>query len=477
VFLAAAQITNPFLSMVFVLLLARRLDANGLGIYTTVLTYFAVFNLFSTLGMNELIVRDVAADRKRGPAAFSGLFWIGVTTSLVLIVAMQAVARLLRYEPVVVQSIAIISCGLPFYTLGMFNQAFLQAFERMEWCSALTIGETLWKVVLGILVLLAGLGIRWIIATVTVGYALSCLVGLWAVNRYAFTIRLRTPGTMAAHFLKQAPTFLALSVVVMVYWSTDIMMLSKMRGMEEVGFYSSGYRLLTIAKGLINAYIMAMFPMLSHLYTQSANAFRNACERSIKALIVVTVPLALCISLFAREILVLVYGVRFAQAAPTLSVLIWPLVFFPIANVLGNALLASHHQSVDLWINLASALLNILLNALLITHAGYFGAAVATALSIVFFVLLQSVAVRKVLFALPYRSLMARPLFALAVSAGIMVLVRRIHPVPALVMGAGVFLGLLIWMGYLAEPERKVVADLWNNKGRLFLFHKQDPDV
>jgi O-antigen/teichoic acid export membrane protein len=469
-FLALAQITNPLLSMVFVLLLARGLGAAGLGVYSTVLTFYAVFNLFSTMGLNELVVRDVAADRSRGRESFAALFWLGTAASIVLMVAMAGAAKLLRYDPAVFQSICIITLALPFYTVGMHCQALLQAFEKMEYCFLISFSETVWKVVFGVAALKAGFGILGVIVTVTLGSMFSCGIALSVVHRRLFPLEFRLPLSRVRYFLRQAATFLPLSVVVMIYWSTDILMLSKMRPAEDIGYYTSGYRLLTIAKGLANSYIMAVFPVLASMYLRSKTDFRSTCERSIKFLLVATVPVTLCISLFAKEILVLLYGADFAQAAPALRILIWPLVFFPVANILGNALLASHRQAIDLGINLAGAVVNIILNAVLIPMHGYTGAAEATFISIVFFVLLQAIAIQRVLFPLRYDRLAVKPALAAGIMIGVVAGTRWIHPIVAVTAGTASFFGALLALRYLDPDEWKLIRRLWEGKRRLVNF-------
>jgi O-antigen/teichoic acid export membrane protein len=342
----------------------------------------------------------------------------------------------------------------------------------MEFCSIILIAETLWKVIVGTLALRAGMGLTWIMGILVIAYIQSCALGLFFVRKYVIPLRFKGDWQTIRDFMRQAPTFLSLSVVVLIYWSTDIMMLSKMRPIAEVGLYSSGYRLLTIAKGLVHSYIMAVFPVMSNLYGTSLESFRKSCVRSVKFLLVATIPIAAIVSFLSKDILFVLYRSKFLEAAGALRVLIWPIILFPIANLFGNALIASHHQKADLLINLVSALMNVLLNVLLIRRYGYYGAALATLISIVFFVLLQSFAIRKYLFSIHYGKLLAKPFLATAVMAGAMFGLKILTPMVSSAIGLALFIVTLIATRYFSDDELGILRNLWNEKRLLFSLNR-----
>jgi len=375
---------------------------------------------------------------------------------------------LLHYDRVLFQSACVIGIALPFYTLSVYCQALLQSFEKMEFCSIILIAETLWKVVVGTLALRAGMGLNWIMGTLVIAYFQSCALGLFFVHKYVVPLRFKGDWQTIRDYLRQVPTFLGLSVVVLIYWSTDIMMLSKMRSNAEVGLYSAGYRLLTIAKGLVHSYVMAVFPVMSNLYGSSLESFKKSCVRSVKFLLIATIPLAATVSFLAKDILFLLYRSKFLEAAGTLRILIWPIVLFPIANLFGNALIASHHQKTDFLINGISALMNVCLNVLLIRWYGYYGAALATLISIVFFVLLQSFAIRKYLFSINYGKLLAKPFIAAGFMAGAMFGLKMLTPLVSSAIGLFLFIGVLIATRYFSDDELRILRDLWREKRFLF---------
>lgn len=463
-FLAFAQLINPVISVVFVLIMARELGAEGLGMYTTALTLFSFFNLISALGLNEFITREVAQDRSKAQKFFGPLLWLAMISGVFTCILMGIVGYFLHYEKILFQTICIIALSLPFYTFGLFLQALLQAYEKMEYCAIILISETLWKTTLGVLVLKLGYGIQWIMWMITLGYLFSCVLGVFFVYRQVTTFGFSFQFETIKYFLKNVPTFLGLSFVVMVYWSIDIVMLSKMRSISEVGLYTAGYRLLTISKGLVHAYVSAIFPVLAYSYKASLEKFQKGCIQSIKFLLVATLPVTLGISFFAMPILKILYGSEFEQAASALQILIWPLVLFPMANIYGNALIAGHRQSIDLWINVLAAMCNIGLNTLLIPRYGYYGASLATLLSIIFLVSLQQLAIHTFFFSIFSFQWIWKPILGTIFMWITLKLVFPVHWIVALGASLCVFGTSIVLLRYFTLDELHWILELWKNR-------------
>ena len=88
--------------------------------------------------------------------------------------------------------------------------------------------------------------------------------------------------------------------------------------------------------------------------------------------------MALCVAVFARPILSLLFGSRYAAAAPTLALLAAATVLIAPAGVLGTALIVTGRlRSLGIQVGCSLAV-NLLALALLAPRLGAAGAAVAT---------------------------------------------------------------------------------------------------
>ncbi len=471
-FLSVAQIVNPILSMFLVLVLSRKLGPEGLGIYTTVLTLFTFFSLFSALGLNSYIIREISSDRSKAEKIFFNSFFLGTLSSLVFCVFMVLTAIILGYSSVLLTASIIMASALFFKTISAFTQSMLQAFERMEYCSIILIVETIVKVAGGVGVVVAGYQIIYVILIVALANVLSMLLGVYFVNKHIFKLHIRFEYDLLWKMIREIPVFFMLSLVVMVYWQIDILMLSKIKGMVDVGYYSAAYRFLTIGIGLANCYIAAIFPVISRFYVESKNNFQQSCVSSIKYLSLTIIPIALITTYLSKDIIRLFYGDEFVVSAQTLQILIWTLVLFPAANILGNGLVASHQQKIDLLINVLSASFNIVLNLILIPKYSHVGAGIATLLSITFFVIIQQIFVRRVLFKMHYSSMVVKPYISGAAMALFIFIFKNNNHLIISLSGLLVYVFFLFIIRSFSRDEKNIIRSVWKDKKTLFSIGK-----
>ena len=467
-FLSVAQIINPILSMFLILVLSRKLGPEGLGIYTTVLTLFTFFSLFSALGLNSYIVREISSTRSKAEKIFLNSFYLGTISSLVFCILMVFTAFILGYSSILLNASIIMATALFFATISIFTQSMLQAFERMEYCSTILIVETIIKVVGGIGVVLAGYQIFHVICIVVLAHVISMFLGMYFVNKHLFKLRIHFEHDLLRKMIKEIPIFFMLSVVVMVYWQIDILMLSKMKGMVDVGYYSAAYRFLTIGIGLTNCYIAAIFPVISRFYVESKNNFQQSCVSSIKYLSITIIPVAVITTYLSKDIIRLFYGDEFIVSAQTLQILIWTLVLFPAANILGNGLVASHQQKIDLLISVLSACFNIVLNLILIPKYSHVGAGIATLLALTFFVILQQIFVRRVLFKMNYSRMIVKSYISGAVMALFIFIFKDNNHLLISLFALLVYVFFLFIIRSFSQEEKSIIISAWKDKNILF---------
>ena len=107
------------------------------------------------------------------------------------------------------------------------------------------------------------------------------------------------------------------------------------------------------------------------------------------------VPLAIGTMFYSLDIIQLIYGHQYDDAASVLSILIWTVCLLFISGA-GNTLLNASHKEVTVTkIYFIAAVFNVVLNLFMIPYFSYDGAAVTTVLSDVLIVAIQTYAIYK----------------------------------------------------------------------------------
>ena len=163
--------------------------------------------------------------------------------------------------------------------------------------------------------------------------------------------------------LQWGAPFVLWSVVLMVYGSIDIVMLSKMAGDAVVGWYTLAYRLVGIPVFLASIVVTAMFPQLSAYGASASPSFAILVNRAVRLIFFVTAAMAAGIALMVSDVLTFLhYSKGFIHAVPLVWILALHIPIVGITTVLGSALMACDRQKQWVVVGAIASVFNPLLN-------------------------------------------------------------------------------------------------------------------
>jgi O-antigen/teichoic acid export membrane protein len=216
--------------------------------------------------------------------------------------------------------------------------------------------------------------------------------------------------------------------------------------------------------------------MLSRYYQDGTDTtYGFIIEKLALFTLLIGLPMALTLSLFATEIIVPLFGPNFEPTANVLRILVWYAAVNITANVFAQGLIVQNEQRGLLLIRAAGLGSNITLNALLIPRVGIIGAALASLVAelLVLFILTRKFQAT----GWDWSRILPRWLRLLALSAGVaaaMFVLGRIHPLLGLIGGpllyaGGIMTGLvlapddwdLVYRLVAAMPGGKVILKYW----------------
>jgi O-antigen/teichoic acid export membrane protein len=174
-----------------------------------------------------------------------------------------------------------------------------------------------------------------------------------------------------------------------IYWRIDVLMLSKLGSIDDVGYYSSAYRLYELAAIFPSTICLSLYPHISVAIHRDSDEVATLGTTALRYLIAIGLLIAVCTTLLAAPILSLLFGQEFVEAHMTLTILIWTVLPYSLVRYQAYVLVAAELQRVDLRLNMLMALINVALNSILIPLSGHAGAAFATLISIIVYAVLQ----------------------------------------------------------------------------------------
>lgn len=455
--LVAFEVANPLLSLLLVGTMARRLGAEGTGAYNLLLTFFFVAVSFISLGLNTLITREVSRDPASASRYLSSAAALGILVSLVVAAGVVVTVSLAGYGLEVERGGWIVAISLLPSIVILYSEAIFIAFEKVRYIVILAMLENIAKVVVGLWMLHHDMGVVPLMASFAFFRFMTLVLNLSIFHRKITPLRWSYDREIVRELIRNIPVFGTILVVATLYSRADVFMLSKVGTLAAVGFYTTGYRLFSIAQVVPKSFNTSIYPVLSRLFQRSPESFHAASSLSIRYILVVLFPMAAGIEGLAEPLVRLLFGDDFAPAASVLRVVIWTLVPYGIVRVLASGLFASNRQVIDLKVNVLGLATNVVLNIALIPRFGIAGCAWATMLSMWLFLAYQCFFLRHEIVPVLRQAEIMRP--ALAASSVLLWL----HFTPSQSMpiriagGAVVYVVLLVWLRVVRMTELRAV--------------------
>ncbi|MBA3469182.1 MAG: oligosaccharide flippase family protein [Herpetosiphonaceae bacterium] len=378
---------NTFVGPLFTLLLTPLYTRIlGPASYGNVDVLQMLGNIISILGMLGLTASlaasyydsELDSDRQQlvSSAFWSALLWSCALSGLIIIFA-EPITRFTLGSPDLTDMTRIMALGLPFGVLYSLQTMVLRLKSNVKRANLLALIYILMVVPYNILFIVV---LRWGVAGVlSANVAVNISAALLALALAPDGLRC-WPHWSTMKLLARSGALLIPALL--ATWSLgyiDRLFLVRYVAAEEIGLYSIAGKLASMLGVALLAFSTAWLPFaLSIKHHPTAP---RTYAKMLTYFCVGSLGLALGLSLFAHEILLIFTTYKFVDAAQY----VWLLVIVPLTSGLNSILAIGLYIEKRLgqlsWTIGLSAAINIALNFLLIPRFGVFGASAATAIA------------------------------------------------------------------------------------------------
>ena len=383
--LIGGQFFQRLLGLVLVMVIARSYGRVLLGQYSFMMVYMTLFAMVASFGFQTVMVRDVAADTSKAKSFFPNIIAIQFLLGFFLLAPMAWLLWILGKEinPIIILLFALSLIFME--NTSSIAASILEGMDKMRINALfLFLKRALTTSIVIVLVFFKRLDL------LMLGFV---VFGVSFFNMVSYLLILKKGGILDSFHIEISVLrrliwigfpFLVLKCVIIMFNRVDVVMLSSLRGDEEVGVYSAAYYILESFMIIANSFAVAFFPTMVQSLKESRGRLITLFHKAFKLLFVTSLLSAFLISISSQSISLLFYGKRFQQTGIVLSILIWTLVFFSMNLPSSRLLFAADRKNALVSIFGGGLLLNIGMNFFLIPKMGSAGAAIATVISMFF---------------------------------------------------------------------------------------------
>jgi PST family polysaccharide transporter len=364
---------------------ARYLQPQQFGLLNYAGAYVALFTIIATLGLNQIIVRDIVRNpdckNETLGTALVLRFFGGVSTVLVTFVT---VFLFNRDSPLTIILATVMAGGTifnAFNTIEFWFQSQVKSkYTVIAKNSALLLTALLRVILIQIKAPL--IAFAWVVVAESILGAL-CLSIAYKTKGQNFS-QWRVSWQRAKILLKESWPLILSGFAVMVYVRIDQIMLGKLVGDYAVGIYSVAARISELWYFVAGAITSSVTPSIVKAREESETLYYNKLQKLFNLMVMITFAAAIIMMFLSNPLVVLLFGQDYAPASSILSIYIWSAVFGFFGWAKNIWIIAEGYTTYALITTSCGALMNLLLNLWLIPSYGGNGAAIATVISYAF---------------------------------------------------------------------------------------------
>jgi PST family polysaccharide transporter len=325
-----AQLANLALRLGSLAVLARLLDPKDFGLVGMVTALTGVLNLFKDFGLSAASVqRANVTDEEK-----STLFWINILVGCVLAVTTLGispeVARFYR-EPRLYWVANIIAFSFLFNAAGIQHFALLQRQLRFTTLSIIDTSSWIVSTALAIAAARSGYG-YWALVAMTVCQPLVSTTLSWLVSGWVPGSPWK--GTGVGSLMRFGGALTVNGLIVYIASNFEKVLLGRFWGADAIGIYGRGYQLIRIPTDTLNGAVGEVaFSALSRLQ-QEPERLRRYFLRGYSLVLALTLPATFACCVLATDLIGVLLGPKWREAATIFRLLTPTIVVLAIANPL-----------------------------------------------------------------------------------------------------------------------------------------------
>ncbi|MFH1073945.1 MAG: flippase [Candidatus Firestonebacteria bacterium] len=379
--LFVSQVITKILSLLFVVYLGRTLLIADFGRFNLANAFVSIFGIIVDFGFNLFIVREISRNKDKPGEYLGSIIPLKLLLTFVAVVLMYVTAVIMKYDNLTFLVIMLFGVYYFLFSFSMFFRTIFLANEIMEYESVFAVLDKLMVFVLGIAVLLEGKGILWVAGVYSLVEAVILILSIILLFKKFPGIKFSFSFKTLSYSVKQSFIFFLLNILLMVFLYIDSLMLSKMKDETAVGLYNAAYNLVYNLRFLVSPLINAIFPAMSLSAVKSVEELFIMSRKVRKTLFLLGLGISVIGFIFSRQIIILLYGLKFEASVPAFAILITAIPFIYLNGFYGYLLTAVNKQKSILYMLSISCLVNIILNLIFIPKYGFIGASVITLIS------------------------------------------------------------------------------------------------
>lgn len=403
-----ARVIATGLGFVFSIFVARLYGAEIVGIVAVINSFLILATTFTVMGTQTSILRLIPEHLAKYSATsafkiYRKTQYLVITSSIIMgfifFFADDIIANKIFLKPKLSIYIGVVSFFIIFRSIMLLVSQAIRGFRMIKIYALMQFIPQLINLVFLILISLLCPCQGTPIYAILSGPFMTSIIGCYIME---IIFKKRMHPTDNVHFtssrdiLAISLPMLMTSTMTFLISQAGVIMLGMFRAESEVGYYAIATKMAMLTTFIFSAVTSMAGPKFSELfYGNKMGELFQVARKAAKLIFFTSTPILLCLLIFGKAILSIVFGNDFAIAYSALVFLVIGQFFNAISGSAGIFMNMTGNQNALKNIMLITACLNLILNCCLIPYYGIKGAAIAVMISLILWNIITVVYIKR----------------------------------------------------------------------------------
>lgn len=371
------KIAQMILTLIIGSISARYLGPDNYGLINYGASYTALFAPIISLGLYGIIVNEIVKEPKNDGVILGTTIIMRVAAALFSTVCILLLVFMINPNHTLLLIVTALQCiSIMFQWCEVFN---FWCQSRFDSKTAVIIQLLAYIVasVYKIYLLISGKSVTWFAFSMGFDYIFQAICYILYFRKQGNT-RLCFKVGVAKYLLKNSYHYIFSALASVIYSQIDRIMLGAMLGTTFVGLYTAAYTISSMWTFVLTAIIDSIRPVIIRARQTSLEIYKTRIIQLYSVIIYLSIVVSIAMCLFAKLIILILYGESYLRASNTVGILTWSTAFSFLGVARSIWCVCENRQKYEKYLSIAGALINVIMNFILIPFWGINGAAVAT---------------------------------------------------------------------------------------------------
>jgi len=379
--LMGERVLRMGVSFIIGVYVVRYLGPERYGVLSYAMSFVALFLSIASLGVDEIVVRDLSKDTSEKPVVLGtafylkivGTFLMGGTIAIVTEFSGETVLSkeiiLILIVPVLLQSFNIIE---------LFFRATVQS-QYVAYANIMALVTASAAKMFFIFAQLSLIGFAWIYSLEAFVFSLGLIFCYqWNVGKISSW---KWDKEYAKKILKDGWPMILAGLSTGLYMKMDQVMIMKLLDSSSVGLYSTAVKLCEVWLFVSMVICPSVLPAIVNAKAKDQNLYRQRMIQLYRLMLLISISISIGTTLSSEFLISFLFGEEFLESSPVLALYIWSLIPLFLAVASSQALTAENLLKYSFYRTILGSISNLLLNLWFIPLYGIMGAVYATLIS------------------------------------------------------------------------------------------------